>query len=188
MPGIVQKVSEYCWSNNFLDIFRNYFTEHGPEFIDAPDMSSGEHDLKYYGLFQNYLKIYENTLTKYVESLGFSIHDFYAEVSELQTDDNTSEHMRLFLECLLASMDYDSFYKVMLREGKKHRLLAESKVRLDAGSDSKGSSSSPTRSMKGGPEEEGLTTSAKESSGSVQVDYDSKAVSSGASDEKGSYK
>ncbi len=59
MSGLIDKVSEYCWSNNFLDLFRNYFRDNAEAFIDAPEILSGEHNLQYYSLFQKYLKIYE---------------------------------------------------------------------------------------------------------------------------------
>lgn len=78
MPSkLLTEVAGYCWSNNFLgetkllkssecqlkflalDVFRNFFKDHGEEFEDAPPMLSGEHNLKYYNLFQVYLKLYE---------------------------------------------------------------------------------------------------------------------------------
>ena len=61
----------------------------------------------------------QNSLTTYVESLGYTITDFYAEVRDVQVDSSTDEHMKLFIDCLIASMDYESFYKVMIREAKK---------------------------------------------------------------------
>lgn len=83
MPSkFLTEVANYCWSNkflgefsfdglytfystlminnhSFLDVFRNFFTEHAEAFEGAPPMTSGEHDLKYYNLFQIYLKLYE---------------------------------------------------------------------------------------------------------------------------------
>ena len=41
------------------DVFRNFFKEHGEEFEGAPAMCDGEHDMRYYSLFQTYLKLYE---------------------------------------------------------------------------------------------------------------------------------
>jgi len=47
-----------------------------------------------------------------------SINDFYREVRDAQneTDD---PYLLTFIDCLLASADYESFYKVMAREGIK---------------------------------------------------------------------
>jgi hypothetical protein len=83
MPAstLLRNVADYCWSNNFLgimklifeiqkyennlphslvlDVFRNFFKEHAVIFEGAPPMHNGEHDLKYYSLFQTYLKLYE---------------------------------------------------------------------------------------------------------------------------------
>lgn len=41
------------------DVFRNFFAKHAEDFEGAPPMHNGEHDLKYYNLFQTYLKLYE---------------------------------------------------------------------------------------------------------------------------------
>jgi hypothetical protein len=43
----------------FVDVFRNFFAEHGSVFEDAPALNGGEHNMKYYSLFQVYLKLYE---------------------------------------------------------------------------------------------------------------------------------
>lgn len=40
-------------------MFRKFFADYGSEFEDAPPLESGEHNLKYYSLFQDYLKVYE---------------------------------------------------------------------------------------------------------------------------------
>ena len=55
---ILKEASDYCWSNQFLDIFRQYFTDHAEAFEDAPEIS-GEQSLEYYSLYQDYLKLYE---------------------------------------------------------------------------------------------------------------------------------
>lgn len=58
--SLIQKVSEYCWSRGFITIFTTYFEDHADMFIDAPDyIENGEHDLKYYSLFEKYLLLYE---------------------------------------------------------------------------------------------------------------------------------
>lgn len=85
-----------------------------------------------------------------MESLGFSISDFYAEVAEIQVDENTDAHMKLFIDCLLASMDYESFYKVMVKEGRKVKpgMCDPKNGGLDASAGEKGSSRSPARACK----------------------------------------
>ena len=119
MPSaLIRQVADYCWSNNFLDVFHKFFRDHAEAFIGAPEMTGGEHNLEYYGLFQLYLEVYESTLTEYLSTLDQSITDFYAEVKEVQ-DESMDPYLKTFVDCLLASADYDSFYKVMVREGKK---------------------------------------------------------------------
>ena len=64
-----------------------------------------------------------------------SIEEFYKDVHEAQSEDNDDPYIRTFIDCLLASTDYDSFYRVMAREGSKSaarktslRLKADSKT------------------------------------------------------------
>lgn len=122
MPSaLIRKVADYCWSHNFLDVFHKYFADHADSFIGAPEICGGEHNMEYYSLFQKYLGVYEETLTKFVTSIDCSIEEFYAEVREAQ-DESVDPYLRVFIDCLLASADYESFYKVMVREGKKKAL------------------------------------------------------------------
>ena len=65
-----------------------------------------------------YLEVYEATLTDYLLTLDKGVEEFYAEVRESQ-DDIMDPYLKTFVDCLLASADYESFYKVMVREGKK---------------------------------------------------------------------
>ncbi len=141
MPSeLIRTVADYCWSHNFLDVFHNFFADHAQAFETAPEMCSGEHDMEYYSLFQLYLKVYEDTLTSYLESLDCSINDFYREVREYDENAELEPYLRTFIHCLLASADYESFYKVMVREGRKSAYnkskiassKAESKTRDDA--------------------------------------------------------
>ena len=141
MPSaLIRQVADYCWSNNFLDVFHRFFKDHADRFIGAPEMTGGEHNLEYYALFETYLEVYEATLTDYLLTIDKGIEDFYAEVREAQ-DDTMDPYLKTFVDCLLASADYESFYKVMVREGKKK----ETQLKKDAlKAEVKESSASPT--------------------------------------------
>jgi hypothetical protein len=80
------------------------------------------------------------------------VEDLYAEVRETK-EQTTDAYLLLFIDCLVASADYESFYKVMVKEGKKCKALRESNdkggpgagagwVSPDFKADEKGSSSS----------------------------------------------
>lgn len=58
----------------------------------------------------------------YLNTLDVSIEDFYADVRDEQNK-TTDPYMLTFIDCLLASADYESFYKVMAREGQKLSLI-----------------------------------------------------------------
>ncbi len=58
----------------------------------------------------------------YLNTLDCPIEEFYVEVRNCQND--RDPYIHAFVECLLASADYESFYKVMAREGKKKEIAA----------------------------------------------------------------
>ena len=53
-------------------------------------------------------------MTKHLEGLDCSIEEFYRDVKDAQHEDN-DEYLQYFIDCLLASADYESFYKVRFR-------------------------------------------------------------------------
>ena len=85
--------------------------------------------MEYYALFQKYLKVYEDSLTEYVQSLNCTIEEFYKEVREYQSE-TADPYILLFIDCLLASADYESFYKVMVKESRK-KLKAAAAIKVN---------------------------------------------------------
>ncbi len=111
----------------FTDVFRDFFAEHADVFFDAPQTTSGEQNMEYYALYQRYLKLYENTLLDYIDSLDISMEAFYGELAQVSNDPEIKDKKLLhFVNYLVACTDYESFYKVMVRAAKKQR-KAESK-------------------------------------------------------------
>lgn len=112
-------------------VFKDFFARNADTFMDAPQTISGEQNLEYYSLFQQYLKIYEETLQEYIESLRCSVEEFYEELGEVQNDATIKDKKLLhFVNYLIACTDYDSFYKVMVRAAKKEK-TAEAKMVAD---------------------------------------------------------
>lgn len=98
-------------------------------FIDAPLTLSGEQNLEYYSLFQQYLKLYEDTMQGYIESLDVSVTEFYRELAEVKNDPEIKDKKLLhFVDYLIASTDYESFYKVMIRAAKKERAVLDNRA------------------------------------------------------------
>jgi hypothetical protein len=126
------------------DVFRNFFAEHAEEFEGAPAMHGGEHNLKYYELFNVYLKLYENTLENYLNTLDVPIDEFYKEVREAQ-EETEDPYIRTFVDCLLASTDYDSFYKVMAREGNRSLSMKKMGIKSPTKAESKTAESKDSR-------------------------------------------
>ncbi|GMI23797.1 hypothetical protein TeGR_g13267 [Tetraparma gracilis] len=112
--AVLKRAMQYCWSENFLGRFRRFFTDKAyvfedhakenmavskTEVVSAPVV---EHTLPHMECFQEY----DNA-------------EFYQQLLECQQNPNITPEETLFIQCLLASADYDSFYSVMVKEAKK---------------------------------------------------------------------
>jgi len=54
-----------------------------------------------------------------VESEGSTGAEFFEQLSDCKSKPDITPEENLFINCLLASADYDSFYSVMVKEAKK---------------------------------------------------------------------
>jgi hypothetical protein len=54
-----------------------------------------------------------------LKTIDGSIEEFYRDVRDAQSD-CADPYLSMFIDCLLASADYESFYKVMSKEGAKY--------------------------------------------------------------------
>lgn len=70
-------------------------------------------------------------MTSYLETLDCSIEDFYREVRNAQHESH-EEYIQYFIDCLLASADYDSFYKVMSRHGSLAKKSANIPIKAES--------------------------------------------------------
>lgn len=124
------------------DVFREFFARNAEVFRDAPTEISGEQNLHYYSLFQEYLQLYENVLSRYIRSLDVSIEEFYSELAAVKSDPSIKDKKLIhFVNYLLACTDYPSFYKVMTRAAKKLGASDEVDSAADAKADAKGGES-----------------------------------------------
>lgn len=72
----------------------------------------------------------------YLKTIECSIDEFYRELRKVQKQ-TEDRYLLTFIDCLLASCDYDSFYRVMVREGKKRKLIASAEEKAESKSERK---------------------------------------------------
>jgi hypothetical protein len=82
-----------------------------------------EHELSHMNCFKEYLDIFEDTLEAFVKSEGSDNVMFFTQIEECKSNPSITPEESLFIQCLLASTDYDSFYSVMVKEAKKLILM-----------------------------------------------------------------
>ena len=77
-----------------------------------------------------------------MESEGSTGAEFFEQLSDCKSKPDITPEENLFIDCLLASADYDSFYSVMIKEAKKNIIMrnagkmadeAEAKFEEDGG-------------------------------------------------------
>jgi hypothetical protein len=56
-------------------------------------------------------------------TLDIPIEEFYRHVRDAQNEEEVDPYIATFIDCLIASTDYDSFYRVMSREGKRSQTM-----------------------------------------------------------------
>ena len=56
-----------------LDSFKEFFDKHALTFADAPTQPASEQNLEYYELFQRYLRLYEELLSDYIQTLDCTV-------------------------------------------------------------------------------------------------------------------
>lgn len=89
------------------------------------------------------MKLYESRIQGYVESLGVNVDEFYKQLAAIRNDTEIKDKKLLhFVTYLIASTDYENFYKVMVRAAKREKAKA-------AESKSEAKFSSPSRDAKG---------------------------------------
>lgn len=106
--------------DNNIDEFQDFFDRHAGIFVDAPPKPAEEQNLEYYDVYQRYLTLYESNLSDYISKLDCSIEDFYEQLMAVQDDPSIKDKkLKHFVNYLIASTDYNSFYKIIVRAAKK---------------------------------------------------------------------
>jgi The ARF-like 2 binding protein BART len=77
---------------------------------------------------QEYLALFEGTLEEFIEREGATQEEFYAAIRDNQ--DSRDPGIKLFVTCLLASADYDSFFKVMVKVSRAARIIVSHGVQV----------------------------------------------------------
>ena len=89
-----------------LEKFNDFFNENAPAFIDAPTTPASEQNLEYWEMFQRYLRLYESTLSDYINSLDSNVDEFFDQLSAINNDPNIKDKKLVhFVNYLVAYCD-----------------------------------------------------------------------------------
>ncbi|GMI23754.1 hypothetical protein TrCOL_g8642 [Triparma columacea] len=133
--ALLKRAMAYCWSEAFLGQFRKYFKdnagvfeEHAREHMNLSKtedvvVPTVEHELSHHQCFTEYLEMFDSSLDGFLEEEGSDGPEFFQQLEECMEKPDITPEESLFIKCLLASADYDSFYSVMVKEAKNLILM-----------------------------------------------------------------
>ncbi len=152
---LVDAAAKYVWSKNGQEAFQSFFQRNAHLFVEAPlKEQGGEQDLEFYALFQDYLRLYEDQLSGFIESIDATEGEFAEELEAVKDDPNIKDKKLVhFVNYLIGCTDYPAFYKMMVRAAKKIN-NAPDKDEESKAADSKGERKSGSASRKGDDDDE----------------------------------
>ena len=68
-------------------------------------------------MYNEFHKLYEDALSEYIESQGFSIKDFYKEIRSAFNEDENSD-VAVFAKIMMATCDFDVFVMLMREQAR----------------------------------------------------------------------
>lgn len=131
---IMKRAKAYCFSNQFIDVFKDFIEKHAELFFDAVD--NEEHKLEYTTLFEEYLEVFAKTMEDWLKQESITMAEFYNHCGAAQDEGRFSSSTKVvlvfsdllpyylpsisgdasdkhFIKLLLASAEYQCFYDVM---------------------------------------------------------------------------
>ena len=80
-----------------------------------------EHPLEFHDVYREYLSRFEGKIERFIVSEGYDPLAFYAECKDILENGDVFGTKRFFVEALLATSEYDSFFMLMKGEMEKYR-------------------------------------------------------------------
>ena len=119
---LIDKVCEHCIETGLDREFEQFCAAHAPIFVDAAaDTATSsahvEHKLAYQECFDEFLASFEKRLQTVIEREGASAGDFRDACEDVLRGDEFHPR-RFFVERLLAIMDYQLFFSMMVGEAR----------------------------------------------------------------------
>ena len=119
---LVDKVCEHCIETGLDQEFEQFCAKNAPIFVDAAgeaatSSTSVEHKLAYQECFDEFLASFEKRLQTVIEREGASAGDFRDACEDVLRGDEFHPR-RFFVERLLAIMDYQLFFSMMVGEAR----------------------------------------------------------------------
>mmetsp|Transcript_5258 Transcript_5258/g.5396 ORF Transcript_5258/g.5396 Transcript_5258/m.5396 type:complete len:156 (-) Transcript_5258:227-694(-) len=119
---ILEIVQSFCTSNDFEGDFESFADENAEDFENVLDFTcEDEHPHVFHNAYRKYLEYFEKKIEKFIKKEGYTAREFYEECKIVLDDPDCPGEDRFFVEALLATSEYDTFFMLMKSEAFKRK-------------------------------------------------------------------
>jgi hypothetical protein len=114
--------AHWCLRDDFERDFSEYCEKHWRKFARNARGDTTEHTLEFQSLHSTYSKIFEQRLTKFIDSEGSSPTEFFKACADSLSDKYCAlfeeDRFKPFVKLLLSVAQYETFYSVMVGKAR----------------------------------------------------------------------
>mmetsp|Transcript_9920 Transcript_9920/g.16623 ORF Transcript_9920/g.16623 Transcript_9920/m.16623 type:complete len:147 (-) Transcript_9920:387-827(-) len=120
---LLDVVHEYCASKEFEAEFEAFAKEHTDVFLQSLDFgeNSSEHPHEFHEVYQKYLSKFEGLIEECITKTGYTVNEFFDLCKDILASDEIFGTKRFFVETMLATSEYDSFFMLMRAEMRSNQ-------------------------------------------------------------------
>jgi hypothetical protein len=116
-------------------MFEKFAIDHSDVFMKCLEMDDSDEDLvhpvEFYDVYQSYLNKFSSIIEEHITSNGFKINDFYLMCRHVIDQEETFGSRRFFIEAMLATSEYETFYTLMKKEMEALKSMDKSEAKTD---------------------------------------------------------
>jgi len=125
---VFERVQDFIMGDNLEKQFEDFADEHADTFMKALDFQpNDEHPLEFHNIYREYLSRFEGKIERFIEKEGLSSMAFYKECEHIIDNEEVFDMKRFFVETLLATATYETFFSLMKGEMMRVKALAQRK-------------------------------------------------------------
>ena len=117
---LLENLVQFCMKDEFQEKFFWFCEQHCMKF----SVDEEEHRIEYTEYHQQYMAEFEQQIKKFIEIEQLTEKEFFLRCRSAQQSDGKAAH---YLSVFLASIEYESFYNLMIKMKKRKEDISSKK-------------------------------------------------------------